>query len=90
MVSYRIVINKSAKKEIKKLPLPYRKKIVDKISRLAKNPLPANAEKIKGVAAAYRLRQGVYRVIYTVDGRQLVVCVVRVAHRREVYRNIPS
>jgi mRNA interferase RelE/StbE len=56
------------------------------IDRLAANPIPADAKKLHGGEPYYRIRVGDYRVVYQVDGKQLVVVVVKIGHRKEIYR----
>lgn len=88
MASYKIEIKKSAQEEIRKLPKGIRKKVVNKIDKLALNPLPSDKEKIKGLENAYRIRQGNYRIVYLVFKNSLLVSVVRVRDRKEVYRDL--
>lgn len=85
MAAYSLLIKKSAAKELEAVPKKDREKLVAKIQALANNPRPAGSEKLAG-ADKYRIRHGVYRVLYEVDDATVVVIVVRVAHRREVYR----
>ncbi|MCH7770532.1 MAG: type II toxin-antitoxin system RelE/ParE family toxin [Bacteroidetes bacterium] len=85
MVKYKIEIKKSAVKEIKKLPANDIKKILEKISSLAENPRPAGCLKLSG-EEKYRIRFGVYRVLYEIQDNLLLVIVVKVAHRKDVYR----
>lgn len=88
MASYKIGIKKSAQKEIRKLPDGVRGKIIQKIQELYEQPIPSSAEKIKGLNNVYRLRQGNYRIIYYVFNEKLLISVVRIRHRKEVYRNM--
>lgn len=85
MASYRIVIARSAAKELEVVPRKDRQKIVAKIQALASNPRPPGSEKLSG-DEKYRIRHGDYRVLYEIDDDAIVISVVRVAHRREVYR----
>jgi mRNA interferase RelE/StbE len=61
-------------------------RIQAKIESLAEDPLPSGVKKFQGAADHWRIRIGDYRVIYRIDSQQIVVAIVRVAHRREVYR----
>jgi mRNA interferase RelE/StbE len=80
------VIKPSAVKEIEAITLKReRQRVVDCISQLAENPRPAGGEKISG-QDKYRVRQGNYRIIYAIIDQDLLVNVVKVGHRREVYR----
>ena len=84
-MSYSIRIKGSAAKELEKVARPDRLRIVNAIDRLAENPLLGNV--LKGdLRGLRRLRLGDYRVLYEVREGELVVLVVRVAHRREVSR----
>lgn len=85
MAVYSVLIKKSATKELEAVPKKDREKLVAKIRNLANDPRPPGSEKLAG-DDKYRIRQGVYRVLYEVDDTTIVVTVVRVAHRREVYR----
>jgi mRNA interferase RelE/StbE len=88
MASYKVEIKKSAQKEIRKLPKGIREKVVEKIDKLAADPLPSDTEKIKGLESAYRIRQGSYRIVYYVFKSVLLVSVIRVRDRKEVYRDL--
>lgn len=85
MDSYKIKIKKSAEKEIIKVPQPDRSRVVKKIILLHSDPRPIGCEKLQG-DINYRIRQGDYRVVYEVDDSEKIVHIVRVGHRREVYR----
>ena len=88
MDSYNVKIKSSAQKEIRKLPTDILKKIVATIDDLHTNPLPSDAEKIKGSKSTYRIRIGVYRIVYDVYKKELQILVIRVRHRKNVYKNI--
>ena len=85
MASYRLVIKPSAAKEIEALPKQDRRRIVAKIQSLSRDPRPPGCEKLSG-HDQYRLRQGNYRILYEIQDLDLVVVVVKVGHRRDVYR----
>lgn len=80
-----IEIKQSAAREIEALPLRDRRQVVERIERLANDPRPRGCEKLAG-GERYRVRQGDYRVVYTIEDALLVVWVVKVGHRRDVYR----
>jgi mRNA interferase RelE/StbE len=84
MADYKIEIKKSAQKEIKNLPNKELKKIVDKIGSLASDPRPTGCKKLSG-EEKYRVRVGSYRVLYSIEDDVLVIYVVRVGHRKDVY-----
>jgi mRNA interferase RelE/StbE len=85
VAAYRVLIKRSAAKELEAVPKKDREKLVSKIQALANDPRPPGCEKLAG-DDKYRIRHGVYRMLYEVDDATVVVVVVRVAHRREVYR----
>ncbi len=86
MARYRILIKPSAAKEIESIPLKRdRQRIVESISKLANNPRPRGCEKLSG-QNKYRVRQGRYRIVYSMEDQDLVVYVIKVGHRKEVYR----
>ena len=86
MARYSIRITRSAAKEIEVLPLKDRRRIITKIKGLSRDPRPPGCEKLSG-EEKYRLRQGDYRILYEIVDTELVVTVVRVGNRRDVYRN---
>ena len=85
MASYKLFIKPSAAKEIESLPKNDRQRIIDRIQLLAKEPRPVGCTKLSG-EEKYRIRQGDYRILYDIHDVELIVAVVRVGHRRDVYR----
>ncbi|MCX5762712.1 MAG: type II toxin-antitoxin system RelE/ParE family toxin [Gemmatimonadetes bacterium] len=85
MASYSILFTKSAARELERVPTRDRQRIVTRIGTLANNPRPVGAEKLSD-DDKYRIRQGDYRVLYQIVDATLIVTVVRVGNRREVYR----
>ena len=85
MASYSIQLTRSAAKELERIPLKDRRRIVDRITALGDDPRPAGSERLSG-DDKYRIRQGDYRILYEIVDYELIVAVVRVGHRREVYR----
>ncbi len=83
---YRGELKPSAAKAVRKLPVGVRRRIVARIESLAEDPRLRGCEKLEGVRDLYRVRVGQYRIVYRASERILLVLVVRVAHRREVYR----
>ena len=86
MADYAVTFARSARKELEALEPPLAARIVGRIEALAKDPRPAGARKLQGAQRLWRIRIGDYRVVYNVDDRQQIVDVVRVRHRRDVYR----
>ena len=86
MASYKLLIKPSAAKEIELAPKKNRLRIVKRIQDLSSDPRPPGCEKLSGHDDKYRIRQGTYRIVYTISDSGLVICVVKVGHRKEVYR----
>ena len=87
MGAYSIFIKKSAARELEGLAKKYLPKILERIEALAENPRPAGAEKLAGVEL-WRIRQGNYRIVYSIEDNVLTVWIVKVGHRGDVYRKI--
>ena len=85
MARYRIEIKKSAIKELETIPSRDLGRIMEKIESLADDPRPEGSKKLSG-EEKYRMRQGRYRILYGIEEDLLVVYVVKVAHRKDVYR----
>ena len=86
MARYRLLIKPLAVKEIEAIPLKReRQRVVERISKLAEDPRPFGSEKISG-QDKYRVRQGRYRILYVIEDQNLIVQVVKVGHRKDVYR----
>ncbi len=85
MASYELVFRKSVAKDLRRVPNDDVARILKRIRALADDPRPAGCEKLSGLER-YRIRQGVYRIVYEVLDHKLVVLVVKIAHRRDVYR----
>jgi mRNA interferase RelE/StbE len=85
-VTYRIEIKRSARKALLALPANMRQRLRAAIDELAIDPRPAGVSKITQAHALYRRRVGDYRIIYEILDDRLLVMVVKVGHRREVYR----
>ncbi|MGH7231467.1 MAG: type II toxin-antitoxin system RelE family toxin [Nitrospiraceae bacterium] len=82
---YSLVIKKSAERELRAIPKPDLKRLTERIQRLMRNPRPAGTEKLSG-QERHRIRQGDYRIIYLINDEQRIVEIVKIGHRREVYR----
>lgn len=85
MASYSIIIKKSAEKEFHPIPKKDRMRLIMKIRQLAMNPRPSGSEKLSG-QHDWRVRQGDYRIIYSIDENKKTITIQKVGHRREVYR----
>lgn len=85
MAKYKIEFKKSVTKDLRAIPNDQVKMILDKISALADDPRPPGCEKLSG-QERYRIRQGAYRVVYSISDGILLVTVVKIAHRKHVYQ----
>jgi mRNA interferase RelE/StbE len=85
MGEYKIFFKESVEKDLRSIPKKDLKKILAHIEALAKEPRPQGYEKLSG-QEKYRIRQGTYRIIYSIQDQELTVWVVKVGHRKEVYR----
>ena len=84
---YRIILRPSAARQARRLPRRDYERIAKAIDTLAEDPRPHGIEKLQG-ASLWRLRIGDYRVIYAIDDEQMLITVVRIGHRREIYRRL--
>jgi mRNA interferase RelE/StbE len=85
MAEYKIFFKESVEKDFRSLPKKNLLKILSRIEALAKDPKPPGHEKLTG-QERYRIRTGHYRIIYSVHDTELTVWVVKVGHRKDVYR----
>lgn len=90
MAAYRIEFKKSARKEFDRLPRKVQERVVEALKFLSESPFSdlLNIKKIKGEESLYRIRIGDYRLVYEVQTAVLLVIVIKIGHRREVYRNL--
>lgn len=84
-MTYEVEFTTAAARQVKKLSRPARDRVLHAIEDLGEDPRPHGSKKLVGEQTAWRIRVGDYRVIYDVFDAELVVTVVRAAHRREVY-----
>lgn len=85
MASYKLVVKKSVAKDFRSIPKKDVARILRRMEALADDPRPNGCEKLSG-QERYRVRQGVYRIIYEIRNEKLVVVVVKVGHRKDVYK----
>lgn len=85
MAKYRLVFKASVSRDLRPIPKQDVARILQRIEELQVNPRPVGSEKLSG-QERYRIRQGVYRIIYEVTDELLVVTVVKVGHRKDVYK----
>jgi mRNA interferase RelE/StbE len=84
-MSYQISITPAAQRQFKKLTLAIQENLLALIEILSEDPRPLGCKKLKGRKNQYRVRSGDYRIIYSVEDASLVVEVIKVGHRRDVY-----
>ena len=89
MESYKVYFRKSAAKELEKLPKAALRKIIKKIERLSDEPRPAGCEKLSG-QELYRVRQGDYRIVYSIQDNELTIWVIKVGHRKNIYKRLQT
>ena len=85
MAAYKLFFKKSVRKDFDGIPKKDLKRILDRIKSFAENPRPPGCEKLTG-QERYRLRQGRYRIVYSIQDDLLTVWVVKVGHRKHIYR----
>jgi mRNA interferase RelE/StbE len=86
VASYSLLVKASAAKELEATPKKDRERLAARIKGLGTTPRPAGSEKLSG-EEKYRIRQGDYRILYLIEDARSTVTVVKIGHRREVYRN---
>ena len=86
MEKYKVFFKKSVEKDFKDIPKNILNKILEKIKNLQDDPRPIGSEKLTG-QERYRIRQGTYRIVYSIQDQELTVWVVKIGHRREIYRS---
>jgi mRNA interferase RelE/StbE len=87
-VGFKLLYKSSVKKELRKLAQADRIAIVQKIELLRSEPRPEGSAKLKGSRDLFRIRHGDYRVIYQIKKDVLVIIIIRVGHRRDIYKNL--
>jgi mRNA interferase RelE/StbE len=87
-LAYRIEFTPRAERDFKSLDGSIRGRIKQRIDSLAENPFPSGIKKIQGETELYRLRVGDYRILYQVKGKILLVLIIGIGHRRDIYRRI--
>lgn len=86
MVTYTVELSNRAKRDLAALSAEVQTRIVKALRKLEANPRPSGIEKLKGEVNGYRLRVGDYRILYEVHDKVLLALVVKIGHRREIYR----
>ena len=85
-MTYSILLAPPAERQLKSLTESVQKRIVKRLRSLRENPRPQGVKKLAGEEDLYRIREGDYRIIYTIQDKELIVLVVKIGDRKEVYR----
>ena len=86
MAKYEIEISRIAEKQLKKLPKDDQKRVADALRELCEDSFPRGARKLSGYEDVFRIRVGRYRILYSVSETELIVIVLKIGHRKDVYR----
>ncbi len=84
---YRVELRRSVQKSLEKIQSQERSNIITALLELEKNPRPRGVEKVRGTEL-WRIREGDYRIVYSIDDFEKVITVVKIGHRRDVYRGL--
>ena len=85
-MAYSVLIAPAAERQLKALTQPVQKRIAKRLRSLGQNPRPPGVKKLAGEEELYRIREGDYRIVYTIQDKELIVLVVKIGNRKEVYR----
>jgi mRNA interferase RelE/StbE len=85
-MTYSILLAPPAERQLKSLTDSVQKRIVKRLKSLRENPRPQGVKKLAGEEDLYRIREGNYRIIYTIQDKELIVLVVKIGNRKDVYR----
>lgn len=86
MARYRVEISGTAEKQLRKLRIEDRRRVAHALVGLGHDPHPQGSRKLSGYTDVFRIRIGVFRVLYSVEGRRLIVIILKIGHRKDVYR----
>lgn len=86
-MAYSILLAPPAERQLKAFPQAVQKRLVKRLKRLQVNPRPQGVKKLSGEDDLYRVREGSYRIIYTIREKVLIVLVLKIGDRKEVYRS---
>ncbi len=86
MARYSIEISRTAERQLNKLNRDDQRRVVRAILALADDPRPQGSRKLTGYDDVFRIRVGRYRVLYSVSGKKLVIIILKIGHRKDVYR----
>ena len=87
MRNYRIEVSATAENQIRKLNRPDQVRVLRAIQALSKEPRPAGTRKLQGYSDVFRVRVGTHRIIYSIERARLLIIILKLGHRRGIYRN---
>ncbi len=87
-MSWNIEIERKAQKALKKIPDPYKSSIIEAINQLMEEARPQGCTKLKGATDLWRVRVNDYRIIYQIKDDQLLILVIRIGHRKDIYEGL--
>jgi len=88
MANFRIEVSATAERQIRKLRREDQLRVLRAIQPLATEPNPPGARKVRGYPDVFRIRVGTFRILYRVEGRRLLIIILKLGHRREIYRSL--
>ena len=86
MANYKLEVSATAEKQLRKLEQADQIRILRAVQDLAREPRPSGCRKLQGYDDVFRIRVGKFRILYSIDGMRIIVTVLKVAHRKDVYR----
>lgn len=86
MANYSIEVSATAEKQLRKLSQKDQISVLKRIQELSREPRPNHSRKLRGLDNIYRVRVGNYRVLYSIENKHLIIIILKVGHRRDVYR----
>lgn len=86
MSDYRIELSATAEKQFRKLPKSAQRRLAIVINSLAADPRPRGSRRLQGYEDVFRVRSGVYRIIYSIVDKRLLIIVLKIGHRKDIYR----
>ena len=86
MARHKLEISRPAERQLRKLPADDRRRVARAMLALGDEPHPQGSRKLTGYDDVFRVRVGVYRIIYSITGRTLVIIILKIGHRKDIYR----
>ncbi len=86
MAKFRLEISATAEKQMRKLDKTDQIRVLRAVQNLAREPRPPGTRKLRGYEDVYRIRVGSHRILYSIESRRLLIIILKVGHRRDIYR----